>query len=252
MILHRIYSFHLLLCLAFSLALSGCADVITQTPSIFFKVKADDPPFVAHFKNSIGTLWYEVRFAGVRVGRANVERSIKMQGGEPVYHFQLDEQSRLQILGTSNNISRKEEKYFSTTNPYSLLFYNNRVAYGNIQVRLEMNRISPGRYEVTGSLDREQHKEIVKGHYYGLSDELDLEMWLQTGPEIGDSESFEMLSLGMFQAGYVEASIKEISNKQVNGKNLRNYEILTTTPKDGFGHLRYSCLLYTSDAADDL
>jgi hypothetical protein len=240
LILQHIRSLLLLLCLTFSLVLSGCVGGSSHAPSIYFQVTKDDPPFVAHFKNSIGTLWYDVRFSGVRIGRARTERSIEMQDGEPVYHFSLDEQSRLQILGTSNNISRQEEKCFSSTYPYSLLFSSYRVAYGDVQALLEVDRIGPGKYKVTGTLGRDGSGQIVKGRFYGLEDELDLEMWLLATPEIGESESFQVLRSDILGTGNMEASIKEISNELVDGQKRNIYEILTRAQEGGFGHLKYN------------
>ena len=233
---YSVFPLVLAICIA---TFSGCTSSNKSLGPVQLQVQPDDLPWDRHFKNSLGGNWYEMMFAGLRVGRAKKERSIRIKKGKPVYQFTLDEEIRLQILGTTNNIKRYEEKIFSSEHPYSLLSYKFEENSGGKKLSVQIRRIGPGKYEYTIAEGKRRGRQTLYGQYYSLEDELDLEMWLQVEPEVGESDTFYQLIPGRPEMTLVTATVQNVTYEQRDGKKTKMYEIITTRGEERLGHFNF-------------
>lgn len=218
---------------------SGCTSLNKGIGPLQLQVQPGDSPWVSHFKKSLGEHWYEVMFAGLRVGRVKKERSIRIQKGQPVYRFTLDEEVRLQILGTTNNVKRYEEKIFSSQPPHSLLSYTFVEKSGRKKLSVQIRRTGSGKFEYTLTQGKRQGRQTLYGQYYTLEDELDLEMWLQVEPDIGESDKFYQLIPGIPELVAVTARVHDVTDEQIDGKKTKLYEIHTTKDNARLGHYKF-------------
>lgn len=232
-----VFMFVLAVCFAL---ITGCTSLNKGIDPLQSQVQPDDPHWVRHFKNSLGEHWYEVIYSGLRVGRAKRERSIGMRKGKPVYQVILNEEVRLQILGTTNDIKRYEEKIFSSEHPYSLLSYKYEENSEGNKLSVQIRRTGPGEFECTIAKGKRRGRQTLYGQYFTLEDELDLEMWLQVEPDIGESDSFYQLIPGMLEMVVVTATVQDITGEQVDGEEIKMYEIHTTKDDARLGHFKFA------------
>ena len=220
-----------------------------NTTFVYSQIHKDDPPPVVHFKNSLGSRWYKVMFGDVRVGRSLLSRSIRVKSGEPLYQFSLEEQLRLQIMGTTNNVKRNEEKIFSSKPPYPLLYYKYTERVGKRSQSLLIRRIAPEKYEYTINPDYKEAKSTTSYMRYNLDHELQLEMWLLTAPQKDNSKSFRKFDLNALKIESIVATIMDIDSKRIDGVMTRNYKLITANNGKNVRILNYNNkgeLLYTA------
>lgn len=230
----------LLILLTLIISLQGCTSYYSSSGSRMSQIEPDDPASVVRFKQTIGTSWYEVKYIDVSVGWAKKERSIKIQNGTPVYQFRQSEEILLQILGTANLIKKNEIKTFSSIPPYPLLSYSYVEHSGKNERSLLINRIEPGRYEFIASHNDRQKKDVMGSKYYTIEDELGLEMWVQTLPEVQDYDTFTHLGLDLPRIGMLTATIQDVRNEYINGENRKVFEIGISSKDQSLAHLIFS------------
>jgi Transglutaminase-like superfamily len=235
---YRLYPVLLLILVVGITICSGCSSLDNNISQSLLQVQPDDSPWSRHFKNSLGRDWYEVKFVGLRVGRAKKERNTRVIKGKPVYQFILDEESRLQILGTTNSIKRYEERIFSAEYPYSLISYTFEENAGGNKVSVQIERTGPGSHEYTVVEGKRRGQKTLHGQYYTLEDELDFEMWLQAEPVAGESETFYQLMPGRPEMDLVTFTVQDVSYEQIDGKTTKMYEILTSREEERLAHFK--------------
>ncbi|BHH83811.1 hypothetical protein LA52FAK_21000 [Desulforhopalus sp. 52FAK] len=182
----------------------------------------------------MGVRWYEVQFAGVRIGHAKSERTIQKEDGKTIYKFSEEKELRLQILGTTNIFSTREIKKFSSIPPYPLLAYSyeDRLSDSSLWV----HRLGAGNYSYSLQHGKNKKNQTLTGQYFNLSDELDLEMWVRTKPRKGESESFSCLTIDTPDVGVILAEVQDIRTSE-KGRSV--YDVMTTFQNDGFSHLNF-------------
>lgn len=221
--------------LLFITLLVGCGLAPQDRTDKVVNNSTTDSPVIKHFTESMGVRWYEVQFAGVKIGHAKKERTIQKEDGKTIYKFSEENEFRLQILGTTNIISTREIKKFSSIPPYPLLAYSyeDRLLENSISVQ----RLGSGNYNYSLQHGKNKKNHTFTGQYFNLSDELNLEMWVRTKPKEGESDSFSCLTVETPDFGEILAEVQDIRTSEDGLRVV--YDVMTTLENDSFNHLNF-------------
>lgn len=219
--------------------INSCTPYSQRSNHRMSQIELGDPPWVVYFKKNLGHHWYEVKYADVSVGWARKEKRIRMESGTPVFQFHQSEELRLHILGESNVINVNETRTFSSDPPYPLLSYS-YVKYSVENMRsLSINRIDAGKYEIITSHNNRRKSQTMENSFYTMEDELELEMWVQTAPEITDYESFSKIGSTMPEIGIIKTTVQDVRYEYIDGGKRKIFEISAGSDEHGVDRFEF-------------
>lgn len=215
--------------LILSLLISSCSLSVSNSP-----VNDNHSEFSATintFNNLLGTKWYSAYYYGDKVGWGKIRYRVIKNGNQPsCFMINQEYKSNLLINGYTHRMSEKTINTFSMDPPYEIITIDHFFQLDDYKKKIKLRKTADG-YKIVRSSNTSNSFKVDQINYT-LSKMLNLQIWLNKKPQIGETEYYYFLDLDTAKVKKREAIIEELLPTPENSFDGNHYK-LSISNKNG-------------------